>query len=143
MGVGKPAVSRCVSVLLATGWGFAAVAFVATYLLAGFYGWAAIFVWSLLGAPLGWATERLLIARAQPLEAACRTLALRAWTLLAVGSIVAGLGPWLLAPYQTPILATITVMVIWSALVGQIAFVAFTTGWTTRQLLTRAPATGP
>ena len=143
MALEKPAAPRRVGMLLVAGWGFSAVVFVAAYFLAGFYGWAAIFIWSMLAAPLGLFTHRYLAMRGRPLATECRTLALRAWGLLAVGSVVAGVGPWLLAPYQSRILAAVMVAIVWSVFVGQIALVAFTTGWTAKHLLARRPVVQP
>ena len=126
-------------VALSVGWICSAALFVAAYVFTGFYGWAAIFIWGLVVIPLARLTIRRLTTRHRTLEVHRIALARRGAWLLAVGTLFAGFAPPLLAPYQTPIVTTLTVWLIWIVFAGQLIYVGATTQWMVQSLLRRLP----
>ena len=123
--------------LLAAGWMVAAAMAAAVFFFGGFYGWAAIFAWGLLGWPLARATARRAATRGQPLAAECQALGRRSYALVAVVSLAAGTAPAVLEGVASATLGGIAVAIGWVAIVGQLAYVATATPWLLRHLLAR------
>lgn len=118
-----------VNLLLVVGWGCATLIAIGTYLIAGFYGWLAIFAWSVAAAPLALLTARHLAAQRRPLDAHCRLLALQWWGIVALATLTSGIASTLLDLRQLPFLAGLTVIGMWLAFLGQLMYVFSATSW--------------
>lgn len=118
-----------VDFLLVSGWAFAILIALGTYLVAGFYGWLAVFAWSAAAGPLAVFTARHLAAKRRPLDERCWLLAIRWWTLLALATLTTGLAPTVLDLGQLPLLAGLAVIGMWLAFLGQLLYVLSATSW--------------
>jgi hypothetical protein len=115
-------------------WWVAAAVGIASFLFGGYVGWAAIFAWAALAAPLAWATTRWLAGRGMPTTRQCVLRAVASGIGVAFATLVVGIAPAWMSTSSSALLDFALSIASWAVLVGQVVFVAITTVWMLRRL---------
>ena len=121
-------------------WIFSAAAAVASSLLLGYYGWAAILIWTVLVLPC------TLIQREQRKGEWPSQTVRRLWAIAIIFNLVGGILPFFVSFVTLPgivgsVIGWILLSLIWGGLVAALAVVISVTGTAIRHSVDRGPTT--